>query len=73
MSLDGLPFTAKTLNGNVSSKALPSSHYSIGSDDSQSYFLDEFKIYSRKLTDDEIKKIWIKNQNKCRKGNEKYF
>ena len=64
MSLDGASFSSKTLPNKISTKALPSTHFSIGSNDSQNYFLDELKIYSRKLSDLELKKIWIKYNKK---------
>ena len=67
MSCDGAPFTSKTIKGKITPKALPSTHFSIGSNDSQNYFLDELKIYSRKLSGAEIKQLWsrfkVKNNN----------
>ena len=68
MSLDGNQFSSKELVSNVSSVAFPSEHFSIGADAHQNYLLDEFRIYSKKLSDAEVAEIW-KNDRKERNKN----
>lgn len=73
MSLDGTPFSSKGLTSKISTKALPSTDFSVGSESFQNYLLDEFRIYSRKLSDAEVKTIWERgnmgiNKNKQTEG-----
>lgn len=68
MSIDGKPFSAKELKTDITEKAFPSDHFSIGSESYLNYLLDEFRIYSKKLSDSEISEIW-KNGNEKLKQN----
>jgi len=68
MSIDGEPFSVKELKVDIAEKAFPSDHFSIGSDSFLNYLLDEFRIYSKKLSDSEIAEIW-KNENEKLKQN----
>jgi hypothetical protein len=58
LSIDGKPPAMKTLHGKLNSKAFSSHAFSIGSHVHAKYMLDEFKIYSRKLSDNELFKIY---------------
>ena len=71
MSLDGSPFSSKDLKDKVSAKALPSEHFSIGSESSQNYFLDEFRIYAGKLSDMQVKAIWERGNMEINKNKQK--
>ena len=58
ISMDGGSFSSKDFVNKVSAQALPSTNFSIGADASQNYLLDEVRIYSRKLSEMEVKAIW---------------
>ena len=71
MSMNGAPFSSKDFTKRISAQALPSAHFSIGADASQNYLLDEVRVYSRKLSDMEIKAIWEKGNIEISNGKQK--
>lgn len=58
ISRDGEPYAEQQVSGPVSKKAFPSEHFSVGADSEWNYLLDEFRIYSRKLTDREVNQVY---------------
>ena len=55
----------------VSEEDFPADHFSIGSDLHWEYFLDEFTVYDRRLSDSELTEIYEhylgkKNNQACR-------
>ena len=58
------------MQGDISSVAFPSEHFSIGADDHQNYLLDEFRIYSKKLSDAEVAEIWNNYSKEINKNGE---
>lgn len=71
MSLDGVPFSSKVLANKISTKALPSTDFSVGVESFQNYLLDEFRIYSRKLSDAEVKTIWERGNMEINKSKQR--
>ncbi|MFA7230005.1 MAG: LamG-like jellyroll fold domain-containing protein [Victivallaceae bacterium] len=71
MSLDGAPFSSKVLPSKISTKALPSTDFSIGTEAFQNYLLDEVRIYSRKLSNIEVKAIWEKGNMEINKNKQR--
>ncbi len=58
VSRNGEPYSEREVSAPISKKAFPSDHFSVGADSEWNYLLDEFRIYSRKLTDREIKQVY---------------
>jgi hypothetical protein len=58
LSLDGVPFAVKTMNGNFKNKLFKGCSFSIGSESGAQYLLDTFRIYNRTLTERELKEIY---------------
>jgi hypothetical protein len=68
LSLDGQEFSVWQLKGQLDRKAIPSDHFSVGSDQHWNYLLDEFRIYSRKLTAQEVQNIYQQGLRKIAKN-----
>lgn len=62
MSANGNHYSVKNLQGNLANELFPDNNFSVGSDAQANYLLDNFRIYRRKLTEEEINKIW-KNES----------
>ena len=68
ISIDGQDFSAWQLKGKLDRAAIPSNHFSIGSDQHWNYLLDEFRIYSRKLSSQEARDIYQQGLQKIAKA-----
>ncbi|MDD3952722.1 MAG: LamG domain-containing protein [Lentisphaeria bacterium] len=67
LSLDGQDFSVWQLKGRLDRTAIPSEHFSVGSSQHWNYLLDEFRIYSRKLTAQEVQDIYQQGLQKVAK------
>lgn len=65
ISLDGQEFSYWQLKGKLDRTAVPSEHFSVGSNQDWNYLLDEFRIYSRKLRDQEVQAIYRQGLQKA--------
>ena len=58
LSVDGRPLARKALQGTLSQKLFPRIHFSVGAASLAKYLLDEFRIYDRRLSNKELKRIY---------------
>jgi hypothetical protein len=58
LSVDGKPLSRKALQGTLSQKLFPGRHFSLGSNYHAKYLMDQFRIYNRRLSNEELKRIY---------------
>lgn len=63
MSMDGKFYFTGKLAGKLRNELFPGKTFSLGTESSHTYRLDEFKIYSKKLDEREVQKLWELRKN----------
>jgi hypothetical protein len=64
MSMDGKLYVSKKLAGELRNELFPLKTFSLGTEMSHTYRLDEFRIYRKKLDEREIQDLWKQGNKK---------